>query len=387
VKPPFALGTPFSPAEVALAEQVAAFCERDVRPVGDEADAGDELHPGLVAAVRASGLFAHFVPEDFGGAGLSVVKLALIRERLAYESVAADEFFVSQGIPVQPIALFGSRAQKEKYLPALLEGRHVFSFCLTEPGAGSDVLGITTTATKTSDGFLLNGAKRYAFAGNIANTLLVFAKSGESTERGNITALLFDRPATGVSSTFFPLLAPGPEWELHFHDCPVPADAVLGDEGNGARIALGNLDRLRPSVAAAAVGMAQRALDEAAAYVKERQAFGHSLAHFQGLRFGLAEATAEIEAARSLVYGAARFADETSDPQLVRTSSAKAKLFATEAAQRAIDVALQFHGGVGLSRGSITERLYKSIRATRIYEGSAEVMKIVIARSVLGKEE
>lgn len=383
---PLPLGVSFSDNELALAEEAEAFATHSVRPFGGHADEGDDLHPGLVASVRESGLFAHFVPEEYGGAGLSVVKLALIRERLAYESVAADEFFVSQGIPVQPIALFGSEAQKSKYLSALMQGSRIFSFCLTEPGAGSDVLGISTTATTGDDGYVLNGSKRYAFAGNVADTLLVFAKTGEASERANITAFLFDRPSEGIESTFFPLLAPGPEWELSFNNCVVPGDSVLGEIGNGARIALGNLDRLRPSVAAAAIGMAQRALDEASSYVRQRVAFGKPLSEFQGLRFGLAEATAEIEAARSLVYGAARFAEQSDDPRDVRVSSAKAKLFATEAAQRAIDVSLQFHGGVGLVRGSITERLYRAIRATRIYEGSAEVMKIVIARSILGKE-
>jgi acyl-CoA dehydrogenase len=382
---PFALGFALSDGERELAVSVEDLARDKIVPIAEEADGGDELHPGVVDVIRESGLFRHFVPEEHGGAGLSVTTLALIRERLAYYSVAADEFFVSQGIPVQPIALFGSDEQKREHLAALLDGRRLFSFCLTEPTAGSDVLGIRTTARAVGDGYVLDGAKRYAFAGNVEDTLLVFAKTGEADQRGNITAFLIDRPDRGMTATFFPLMAPGPEWELQFEECVIPSDAVIGGVGKGAQIALGNLDRLRPSVGAAAIGMAQRALDEATAYVQQRQAFERPLSMNQGLRFALAERTAEIDAARSLVYGAARFADTTNDPHLVRTSSAKAKLFATEAAQRAIDASLQFHGGVGLARGSVTERLYRAIRATRIYEGSAEVMKIVIARSILGK--
>ena len=381
---PLALGLSLTDREHDLAALVEEFAKERIDPIAEEADGGDELHAGLVTEIRQSGLFRHFVPHEYGGAGLSVTALALIRERLAYHSVAADEFFVSQGIPVQPIALFGTDQQKSEHLVALLDGRRLFSFCLTEPSAGSDVLGIQSTARAVGDGYVLNGVKRYAFAGHRADTLLVFAKTGEAAERANLTAFLIDRPDTGVTASFFPLMAPGPEWELTFEDCVLPGHSVLGAVGQGAQIALGNLDRLRPSVGAAAVGMAQRALDEAAAYLRQRVAFDQPLSANQGLRFDLAERTAEIEAARSLVYGAARFADATEDRRLVRASSAKAKLFATEAAQRAIDTSLQLHGGVGLARGSITERLYRAIRATRIYEGSAEVMKIVIARSVLG---
>ena len=230
---------------------------------------------------------------------------------------------------------------------------------------------------------MLNGTKRYAYAGDVADVLLVFAKTGDPDERGGISAFLVERPTSGIVAEPFPLMAPGPEFELRFEDCVVPADALLGELGRGAQIALGNLDRLRPSVGAAAVGMAQRALDEAAAYVASRHAFGGTLADLQGIRFALADAATEVEAARSLVYGAARYADSAASSRAIRVASAKAKLFATEAAQRAIDVALQVHGGVGVARGSVTERLYRAIRAMRIYEGASEVMKVVIARGLL----
>jgi hypothetical protein len=155
------VGLPFSRLERELAESVDVLAENDLGPLVDEADRSDDLHPGLVATIGISGLLRHFVPDQYGGAGLSVTSLAIIRERLAYQSVAADEFFVSQGIPIQPICLFGTENQKLTYLPALLSGKRLFSFCLTEPDAGSDVLGIQTTATAVDDGFVLNGQKRY----------------------------------------------------------------------------------------------------------------------------------------------------------------------------------------------------------------------------------
>ena len=381
------LGMELSPDENDLAGQ-AADVAASLRPIAPDADTSDELHPELTDTIRKSGLFGHFVPAEFGGRGLSVFAIALIRERLAYESVAADEFFASQGIPVQPIALFGTGAQKHRYLPALLDGSRTFAFCMTEPSAGSDILGIRSTATPAGAGYTLAGTKRYVFAGDKADTFVVIAKAGDPDQRAGLTAFLFDRPETGIAGTPMPLLAPGPEWELKF-DCPVGAGNLLGEVGGGARIALGNLDRLRPTVGAAALGMAQRALDEAVAYTRQRSAFGGALADFQGIQFGLASAAAEIEAARSLVYGACRFADSAADSRderrLIRASSAKAKLFATEVAQRSIDTALQYHGGNGLVRGSVLERLYRAVRATRIYEGAAEIMKVVIARSLLAE--
>lgn len=376
------LGHALGDDEVALAAFVEDFAARELAPMAARCDESDELDPALMAAIRASGLFRHFVPVELGGHGLSVTRLALIRERFAYHSVAADEFYVSQGIPIQPIVLFGTPEQQRTHLPGLLEGTRLYAFCLTEPAAGSDVLGLRSTAIETDDGYVLNGEKRYVFGGDRADVLLVFAKTGDPAERGNISAFLFERPDTGITATPFPLLAAGPEWELRFEDCVVPSSALLGRPGKGSQIALANLDRLRPSVGAAAVGMAQRALDEAARYVAQRPAFGSTLAELQGIRFLLADAAAKVEAARSLVYGAARFADSGAPSREVRVASAKAKLFATETAQQAIDAALQVHGGVGLARGSVTERLYRAIRSMRIYEGASEVMKVVIARGL-----
>jgi len=377
---------PLQEDEFQLRDELEAFVQKEVMSLPDEHWEGDQPHPEMISAIRAAGLYKHVVPVDYGGSGLSVTKVCLIREHLSYAAVQADEAFISQAIAVQPIVLHGTHEQKGEHLDGLLTGKRTFAFCLTEPSAGSDVSGIRTSARETPDGYVLNGTKRYVFQGGSVNTLLVFAKLGDPDVRGPITGFLFDRPEKGYTARPFPLLFQGPEFEVDLEDLHVPASAMLGPPDKGARVALGNFDRLRPSVGAAAVGMAQRALDTAVAYVKERQAFGQRLADFQGLQFRLADAAVELGAARVMVYAAARHADTAPEGADVRSPSAAAKLFATEMAQRVIDTSIQVHGGIGLRRGSITERLYKAVRATRIYEGSSDIMKVVIARSLVGAD-
>jgi len=379
---PGPLGFALAAEEADLAEYVEDVVTDRLGRLEPGLEESDEPSGEISDVIRSSGLWAHFVPKEYGGAGMSVVKICLVRERLAYSLVSADEIFVAQGIPIQPVVLFGTEEQKRAHLPAGVSGTRTFAFCLSESAAGSDILGINTTAVRTDDGFMLRGSKRYVFQGSLADTLLVFARAGRARSDG-LSAFLLDRPATGLTWSPLPLLARGPETELTFTDCVIPPESLLGQEGQGARVALANLDRLRPTVGAAAVGMAQRALDEACRFLETRRAFDRPLSGFQALRFALAEAAAELDAARSLVYGAARFADQYPDAPEVRSNSAKAKLFATEVAQRVVDTALQMHGGTGLLRGSITEQLYRAVRAMRIYEGTSEIMKVVIARSLL----
>ena len=375
---------PLGENEVRLRTEVWDFARRVLMPLAEKADRNDEPDEDVTRAIRGAGLFRNFLPQEYGGTGVSVTKLCVIREALAYACVASDEFFASQGVAVQPIVMFGTTEQKRKYVDGLLTGSRLYAFCLTEPVAGSDIRGIRTTARKTDRGFLLNGTKRFVFRGNEADTLIVFAKLGPAEERGSLTGFLFDRPAKGLSVRPFPLMFPAPEFEVCLQDCFVPDEGILGEPGKGAHVALSNLDRLRPSVGAAAVGMGQRALDSVLEYVRSRRAFDRRLADFQGVQFKLAESATELAAARLMVYAAARRADEAPPGIDVRVSSAAAKLFATETAQRVIDSALQFHGGVGLVRGSVTERLYKAIRATRIYEGASEIMKLVIGGAITG---
>jgi acyl-CoA dehydrogenase len=349
--------------------------------MADAVDVSDEVDEELVRRIVESGLFRYFVPEEHGGSGLSVTAVCLIREQLARVSAHADEHFASQGIAVQPIAMWGSDEQKETYLPGLLDGSRRFAFCLTEPAAGSDVGGIQGTAVRDGDSYIINASKRFIYQPHTCTTFLVFAKTDVSAGGRGISAFLFDKPDTGVTFRPYPLLFESPEYEVEFTDCRVPAASLLGPLGQGIKVALSNLDRLRPSVGATAVGMASRALEASIEYTRHRRAFGGHLADLQALRFKMATAATDIDAARLLVYAAAHNADVGGDD--IQASAAKAKLFATEMATRVIDLAIQLHGGVGLVRGSLTERLYKASRALRIYEGSSEVMQLVIARSLL----
>jgi acyl-CoA dehydrogenase len=378
------LAFPMSEATAALHGEVWTFAHDRLVPLSAGFDCGDEKDPEIARLVREAGYLGHYVPAELGGHGLSVTNISVVREALAYGAVAVDEFFASQGIAVQPITLFGSEDQKAHYLGGLLSGSRSFALCVTEPVAGSDVAGIRTAAVAVDGGFEINGTKRFVHMADTVDTMVLFAKTGPGHARGGLTAFVLDRPEQGLVVTPFPLLFEGPEFEVEFQGCRIPGTAVLGSVGGGMGVAMSNFDRIRPSVGAAAVGMAQRALDATVDYVQSREAFTQRLADFQGVRMQLSDIAVELAAARLCVYAAARFADEAHDDADVRAPAAAAKLYATEVAQRVIDRCVQLHGGVGLVRGSVTERLYRAIRSTRIYEGATDIMRIVVARDLLG---
>jgi alkylation response protein AidB-like acyl-CoA dehydrogenase len=376
-----AIDYPFTRQQEQLREQVRSFAQREFAPDVEHLDTNEEFSREIHEALVRSGLFRHFVPESFGGAGLSAMNICIIREELARVCPAADELFASQGIAVQSVVLCGTEEQKKSCLAGLLSGEFVFAFCLTEPAAGSDVAGLTTTAREDGDIFRINGSKRYVYAANAATHLLIFAKTDPEQGKRGITAFLSEQPGSGVRFENFPLLRPGPQTEVIFEDCPVSAACMVGERGAGIRVALGNLDLLRPSVGAAAIGMAESALEVALAYTSQRRAFGGVLYDLQAVSFRLAQAAAELDAARLLVYSAAANADGRQ--RELSAASAKAKFVATEVAFRVIDATVQVCGGAGLRRDCVTERMYKAIRATRIYEGSSEVMQLVISRSLV----
>jgi acyl-CoA dehydrogenase len=293
-----------------------------------------------------------------------VGELCAIREALAERSALVDTMFAMQGLGSYPITLAGGPKERVREIAA---GKKIAAFAITEPDAGSDVAGMSTRATKTGDGFTLDGEKTFISNAGIADSYVVFAKTNDS-----VSAFLADARTPGLSAEPIELLAEHPIGTLRLAGCRAQ---LLGGEGQGLKLALGTLDVFRPTVGAAACGMARRALDEAIARVKSRRQFGKPLAEFQGLQFQLADMATELEAARLLVQQAAQ------NPG--KRASAMAKLYATEAAQRIIDRALQLHGGAGLVAGSPTERLYRDIRALRIYEGTSEIQRIVIARDLL----
>lgn len=368
--------TLLEPKHLALAENVrqraAALEPAEDKPYGDAA---------LAAELARLGCYRHLVPANYGGAdpAVEVRSICAIREELAYRHAAADAVFAVQGLGSHPLLLSASESQKRALLPRVAQGAALFAFALTEPDAGSDVAAISTSAEREGDQYVLHGTKRFISNAGIATHYTVFARTA-SGSRG-LSAFVVNADAPGLRVSPLQMLSQHPIGDLTLERCRIPSAARLGAEGEGMKIALATLDVFRTTVGAAAVGMARRALDEAVAYAKRRHQFGAPLASFQGVQFLLAESAAEIDAARLLVHRAAAAKD--SGAERVTFEAAVAKLFATEAAQRIIDRCLQVHGGIGLVKGNPLERLYRDIRALRIYEGASEVLKLVIARQLL----
>lgn len=336
----------------------------------------------LVKALGRDGWLRYCVPADFGGAlkTLDVRSLSIIRETLARHSGLADFAFAMQGLGSGAISTFGSDALKKKYLPAVAAGEKIAAFALSEENAGSDVVAMTTSLKKTPDGYAANGEKTWISNGGIADFYTLFARTGEGTK--GVCAVVVDANVDGFSiAERIDVIAPHPLGRLRFNDCAIPADRLIGAEGDGLKIALGTLDIFRTTVGAAALGFARRALDEATARAATRQMFGATLADQPIAQERLAEMALDIDAAALLVYRSAW----TKDVKKTRVTreAAMAKLFATDQAQLVIDKAVQLFGGLGVKKGSKVEELYREIRALRIYEGASEVQKIVIARQHL----
>jgi acyl-CoA dehydrogenase len=363
-----------------LAHDVEAWCTAELN---DEEPADvDSACRGLVRRLGASGWLRHCVPD--AEARLDVRTLALIRETLARHSGLADFAFAMQGLGSGAIALFGTDAQKAAYLPAVARGDKIAAFALTEPESGSDVANIATSADRDGDGYVLNGAKTFISNGGIADFYVVFARTGEAPGAKGLSAFLVDKAAPGLDdSERIDVIAPHPLARLRFTDLRLPASALLGEPGRGFQQAMATLDVFRTTVGAAALGFAKRALDEATSRALARPLGAGTLADNAVAQSHLAEMVLDVETAALLVYRAAWLRDV-----LGRRNSreaALAKLHATEGAQRVIDKAVQLFGGLGVTRGVPVERLYREIRALRIYEGASEVQKLVIARHHLAE--
>jgi len=344
----------------------------------------DQRARELLKQLGAAGFLKHTVPQEFGGVREQVEArdLCILREELARGDALADTLFALQALGSFPITLAGSAAQKQNYLPRVASGAAIAAFAITEPEAGSDVASLQTTATRRGQQFALNGTKRFISNAGIADFYVVFASTAPEKKAKGVSAFIVDANVSGLAlKEKTKLLSPHPIGVLEFTDCTVAEAALLGAEGDGLKIALETLDLLRCSVGAAAVGFAQRALEEAIRYSKTRRQFGRAISEFQGIEFKLADMATELEAARLLVYQAA-WAHDCGNTDAKQKSS-MAKFYATEAAQRIVDQALQIHGGNGLIAGSIVERLYRDVRALRIYEGTSEIQKLVIARGLL----
>ncbi len=362
-----------------LAEALEGWCAANLGAV-DHGDT-DATCRALVAMLGEGGWLRHS-----GAAGdetLDVRTLCLIREALARYDGLADFSFAMQGLGTGALSLFGTSEQQSVWLPKTRSGAAISAFALTEPGSGSDAASNLMTAEPRGNGFVLNGHKTWISNGGIADVYTVFARTGEAPGAKGMSAFVVpaDTPGLKVEARL-EVIAPHPLATLHFDAVEVPGDALIGEQGRGFAIAMSVLDVFRSTVAAAALGFARRALDEACVRVKARQVQGRPLADLQMVQGHIADMALDVDAAALLVYRAA-WAKDAGAPRVTR-EAAMAKLFATDHAQQVIDKAVQLFGGDGVRHGETVERLYREIRALRIYEGASDVQRVVIARQVLG---
>jgi acyl-CoA dehydrogenase len=356
----------------------------------DSQQAIDARCRDLVAKLGTAGLSRYCVRQEFGGAlpDFDARAICLIRETLAYHDGLADFAFAMQGLGSGAISLAGSASLQAHYLPLIARGEAIAAFALSEPQAGSDVAAMTCRAERQGDHYVLEGMKTWISNGGIADFYCVFARTAAGQVRADgatgaegISAFVVDASDAGLSvERRIEVNAPHPLAELAFKCCRIPADRLIGAEGDGFKIAMRTLDVFRASVAAAATGFARRAFDEALIHARQRRMFGKVLADFQLTQAALADMATAIDAAALLTYRAAWLRDSG---QPVTQAAAMAKMTATESAQAVIDRALQMFGGRGVERGEPVERLYREIRSLRIYEGATEVQKLIIGREVL----
>lgn len=367
----------------ALAAEVDDWAGASLAHV-DHADA-DAACRALVRAMGDAGILTHSAVDPSGGA-LDVRSLCLIRETLARHDGLADFAFAMQGLGTGAISLFGTDAQKADWLPLTRAGRAISAFALTEPQSGSDVANSTMTATRDGDDYVLNGEKTWISNGGIADVYTLFARTGEGPGAKGLSAFILPAGLPGFEITErLETIAPHPLATLRFTDCRIPASAMLGQPGQGFRIAMSVLDVFRSTVAAAALGFARRALDEALDRVTSRHVQGAALFELQMVQGHIADMALDVDASALLVYRAA-WTKDSGAPRVTR-EAAMAKLFATEQAQQVIDKAVQLHGGDGVRSGQMVERLYRDIRALRIYEGASDVQRVVIARQALAAHQ
>jgi acyl-CoA dehydrogenase len=369
----------FSDHYRALAEEVERWCAANL-PV-DHRDVGAACRE-LVQRLGTDGWLKHTAPDPDTPSPLDVRTLCLMRETLARHDGLADFAFAMQGLGAGPISLFGSANQRE-WLKRTRSGQAIAAFALTEQQSGSDVANIAMTAKRYGDGYVLDGEKTWISNGGIADLYIVFARTGEGPGANGLSAFLLPKDLVGFSvAENIEVIAPHPLARLKFDRVTVPESAMIGAPGEGFKIAMATLDIFRATVGAAALGFARRALDEAVARAKQRELFGGPLADLQMVQGAIADMAVDVDAAALLVYRAA-WAKDSGAARVTREAS-MAKLFATECAQKVIDKAVQLHGGDGVRRGHVVEKLYREIRALRIYEGASDVQKIIIARQTLG---
>jgi acyl-CoA dehydrogenase len=364
-----------------VARDIGTLVQQEIEPRAIEERDMDARLREYVGILAKGGALPYAVASP--GKKLDVRALCLIREALAYSSALADVAFVMQGLGTFAISQAAPEHVRDFWISRASQGKSIAAFALTEPEAGSDVASIQTTARRDGDAYVIDGTKRFISNAGVADFYTVFARTGtDANGRAALSAFVVGAKLPGftiVERTT--MIATHPIGEIQFKGCRVPAEDMVGAEGDGFLLAMRTMDTFRASVGAAACGMARRALDEASRHATSRKQFGRLLSEHQLIQQKLADMITELDAARLLVYRAAYLKD-TGATRVTREAS-EAKLFATEAACRIVDSAVQIHGGAGLVRGSVVERLYRDVRALRIYEGTSEIQKLIIASQFL----
>ncbi|MEM7048069.1 MAG: acyl-CoA dehydrogenase family protein [Acidobacteriota bacterium] len=368
-----------------MRSEVRRFCEERIRPGLEEREREHRLPSEILREMGDLGLLGMMVDEEWGGAGLDVLTYCVAVEEVARVCPAtAVTMSVTNSVCCWPLAKFGSDHLRSTVLPELASGECIGGFGLTEPGAGSDAGALRTTARRDGDAWVLNGEKAWITNAGHGRYFVVVARTDGGAGKRGLSAFLVpaDADGFGVGEAEEKLgLRTSKTAPLFFNDCRIPAANLLGEEGDGLRIALATLDHSRLGIAAQAVGIHQRALELAIDYAQDRQQFGVPIAKHQAIRFKIAQMATELAAARELTWGAASIAE--SDPKRAGRMASQAKLYASEAANRACAEALQIHGGNGFHEDYEISRLYRDVRVTTIYEGTSEMQRLVIARHVL----
>lgn len=362
---------------------VRAFCERELKPIAHELDLEARFPWEVVEKMGKLGYFGIQAPETLGGAAMDTVSYAIIIEEISRACAGLGLCVtVHNSVAVFPLVAFGSDEQKKRWVPPLAKGEKIGAFCLTEPNIGSDASGVESTAVRDGDHYIVNANKVLITNGGIADTCLIFVKTDKSAGARGLSVIVVERGTPGFEVGDLENLSGNRANQvasIRLTDCRVPAGNLLGKEGMGMRIGLVSLDTGRIGIAAQALGIAQAAMEEAVKYSNQRCQFGVPISNHGAVQTMIAEMATQIDAARLLIYRAAAVRDSK---RPFSTEAAMAKLYASEMASRVTDMAVQIHGGYGYSRAYPVERFYRDARVTRIYEGTSEIHRIVIARSV-----
>jgi butyryl-CoA dehydrogenase len=363
---------------------VRAFCQRELAPIAKEIDQEARFPWEVVEKMGSLGFFGIQVPRELGGAGMDSLSYVIVVEEISRVSASLGLCVtVHNSVAVYPILAFGTEEQKQRWIPPLARGEKIGAFCLTEPNAGSDAAGIEATARLEGDHYTVNANKLWVTNGGVADICLVFLRTNPDAGHKGISVIAAERGTPGfIVGELEDMcgMRANPVCSIRLNDCRVPAGNLIGREGMGLRIGLAGLDTGRIGIAAQALGIAQAALEEAVKYAKERHQFGVPLASHQSIQNMIADMAVQVDAARLMVYRAALLRDQN---RPFTQEAAMAKLFASEAAGVVTDLAVQIHGGYGYSKSYPVERYYRDARVTRIYEGTSEIHRMVIARAVL----